>query len=70
MHQSFGFPDVVERNLETKMITSMHLCKFKFCLILTTVYRILQIAHGGKLLWMQNKIQFAGKHSQLTVRSI
>ena len=29
----------------------------------------MQIVHGGKLSRLQNQIQFAGKHSWLTVRS-
>ena len=33
-------------------------------------YCILQIAHGGKLSWMQNKIQFTGKHFQFTVKDL
>ena len=37
---------------------------------LSLAYRILQIVHGRKLSWMQNKIQFDGKNSRLTVRSI
>ena len=34
------------------------------------IYHILQIVRSGKLSWMQNKIQFAGKHSQFTVRDL
>ena len=37
---------------------------------MTVNYRILQIVRGGKLSWMQNKIQFAGKHSRFTVRDL
>ena len=33
------------------------------------IYRILEIVHGGKLLWIQNQIQFAAKNLQLTIRS-
>ena len=38
MHQSLDFQMWLKRNLESEMITSMYLCKFKFYLILTTVY--------------------------------
>ena len=49
-------------SLSSKTKSALKMLNFK-------AYRILQIVHGGKLLRIQNKIQFTGKHSRLTVRS-